>query len=52
MRLLVQQVSCSVKGVGRGKRFSGQGNDVPLAEVMYDSQASNGYQGGNEERVM
>ncbi|ACJ40415.1 hypothetical protein CKN53_10260 [Acinetobacter baumannii] len=37
------------KGVGRGKRFSGQGNDVPLAEVMYDSQASNGYQGGNEE---
>ncbi|MDC5361759.1 major capsid family protein [Acinetobacter baumannii] len=24
------------KGVGRGKRFSGQGNDVPLAEVMYD----------------
>lgn len=22
---------------------------MPLAEVMYDSQASNGYQGGNEE---
>lgn len=24
------------RGVGRGKRFSGQGNDVPLAEVVYD----------------
>ncbi|EJB8490045.1 DUF2184 domain-containing protein, partial [Acinetobacter baumannii] len=24
------------RGVGRGKRFSGTGNDVPLAEVVYD----------------